>query len=222
MDPDVNRQHDGDVSPVQHSPPLQVEFGLRWRHDVHGHGPRHEQGRDVSPVQHSSSCYVEYGEFRQHSSKCNVSTHHISPSHQPVVKKEPTTPPHPTRVVKIKKEPPDIIEIMSTDEEGAIPVKKTDEKPATPPKKATSVKKKVSDKPKLFLLFSKGYKPPIVEKSSDEDDVLIPVLVWKKQLVELCDYKGTVMHDGKANCAIFSVREDKACNDSSLNLAKIR
>ena len=31
---------------------------------------------------------------------------------------------------------------MSTDEEGATPVKKTDEKPATPPKKATSVKKR--------------------------------------------------------------------------------
>ena len=100
------------------------------------------------------------------------------------------------------------------------PVKKTDEKPATPPKKATSVKKEVSDKPKLFPLSSKGYKPPIVEKSSNEDDVLIPVLVQKKQLVEFCDYKGTVMHDGKGNCAVFSVREDKACKDSSLILAK--
>ena len=91
-----------------------------------------------------------------------------------------------------------------------------------PPKKATNVKKEVSDKPKLFPLFSKGYKPPIVEKSSDEDDVLIPVLVWKIQLAEFCDYKGTVTHDEKVNCAFFSVREDKACKDSSLNLAKKR
>ena len=30
------------------------------------------------------------------------------------------------------------------------------------------------------------------------------------------------MHDRKANCAVFSVREDKACKDSSLNLAKER
>ena len=82
------------------------------------------------------------------------------------------------------------------------------------------MKKEVPDKPKLFLLFSKGYKPPIVKKSCDEDDVLIPVLVWKKQLVEFCDYEGTVMHEGKANCAVFSVREDKACKDSSLNVAK--
>ena len=139
--------------------------------------------------------------------------------HQPVVKKELTTPPQPTRVVKIEKEPPDIIEIMSMDQEEATPLKKTDEKPATLPKKATK-KKEVSDKPKLFPLFSKGYKPPVVEKSSDEDDVLIPVLVWKKQLAEFCDYEGTVMHERKANCAVFSVREDKACKDLSLNLAK--
>ena len=70
------------------------------------------------------------------------------------------------------------------DEEGATPVKKLTKKPATPPKKATSVKKEVSDKPKLLPLFSKGYKPPTVEKSSDEDDVLIPVSVRKKQLAE--------------------------------------
>ena len=69
---------------------------------------------------------------------------------------------------------------MSTDEEGATPVRKTNKKPATPPKKATSVKEEVSDKPKLFPLFSKGYKPPVVEKSSNEDDVLIPVLIQKK------------------------------------------
>ena len=35
-----------------------------------------------------------------------------------------------------------MIEIMSTDEEGATPVNKTDKKPATPPKKMTGVKKK--------------------------------------------------------------------------------
>ena len=68
------------------------------------------------------------------------------------------------------------------DEEGQTPVKKTDDKPVIPCKKAKSVQKEVSNKPKLFLLFSKGYKPPNFEKSSDEDDVLIPVLVWKKQL----------------------------------------
>ena len=43
-------QHDHDVSPVQHSPPLQAEYGLRQRDDVHGHGPRHQQDHDVSPV----------------------------------------------------------------------------------------------------------------------------------------------------------------------------
>ena len=84
------------------------------------------------------------------------------------------------------------------------------------------MKKEVSDKPKLFPLFNKGYKPPVVEKSFDEDDVLIPVLVQKKQLAEFCDYEGTVMHDGKVNCAVFSVRENKACKDSSLKLAKKR
>ena len=160
-----------------------------------GMEPRCQQSHDVSPVQHSSPHYVEYGGFRQHSSNCDVSTRHVSPSHPPVVKKELTTPPRPTRVVNIKKEPPDVIEIMSMDEEAATPVKK-----------ATSVKKEVSDKPKLFPLFSKGYKPPIVEKSSDEDDGLIPVLLRKKQLADFYDYQGTVMHDGKANCAIFSVK----------------
>ena len=52
---------------------------------------------------------------------------------------------------------------MSTDEEAATPVKKTNDKPATPPKKATSVKKDIPDKTKLF---SRGCKPPVVEKSS--------------------------------------------------------
>ena len=63
------------------------------RCDVQGHGPRHQHDHDVSPVQHSSPHYVEYGGFRQHSSNWDVSTHHVSPSHPPVVKKEPTTPP---------------------------------------------------------------------------------------------------------------------------------
>ena len=84
------------------------------------------------------------------------------------------------------------------------------------------MKKEVFDKPKLFPLFSKEYKPPVLEKSSDEDDVLIPVLLRKKQLADFCDYEVTVMHDGKANCAVFSVREDKACKDFSLNLARKR
>ena len=44
--------------------------------------------------------------------------------------------------INIKKEPPDIIEIMSMDEEAATPVKKSNDKPATLPKKATSVKKR--------------------------------------------------------------------------------
>ena len=47
-------QHDHDVSPVQHFPPFQLEYGLRHRHDVHQHGPRYKQDHDVSPVQHSS------------------------------------------------------------------------------------------------------------------------------------------------------------------------
>ena len=113
------------------------------------------------------------------------------PSHRPVVKKEPTTSPQPTQVVKIKKEPPEIIEIMSTDEEGATPIKKLTENQQLS-QKSYKCKKEVSDKPKLFPLFSKGYKPPVVEKSSDEDDALIPVLVQKKQLAKFCDYEGTV------------------------------
>ena len=57
-------QHAHDVSPVQYSPPLHAEFGLRQRQDIHGNGPRCQQSHDVSPVQHSSPCYVEYGGFR--------------------------------------------------------------------------------------------------------------------------------------------------------------
>ena len=75
------------------------------------------------------------------------------------------------------------------------------------------MKKDVPDKANLFPLFSKGHKPPVAEKSSDEDDVLISVLIQKKQLAECCDYEGIVMHDGKTNCAVFSVREDKAYKD---------
>ena len=122
------------------------------------------------------------------------------------------SPPQPTRVTTIKKEV-EVVEILSSDEDHA----KDNAKNAD----------SNTSKKKMFPLFTKGYKPPtpVAETESDDGDILIPVLVRKRQLELYCDYEGNMSNENTKDgypCAVFSIREESGVKLSDPNVAKKR